>query len=318
MTDDRAREPLPIPPELIGARLDRLVATAARVGSRARAREVLASGKVWVNGAPATDGAAALPADATVEIRWNQPGTGRDQVRARAAITEVGLTVLYEDDHVLCVDKPPGLLTDAATAEQRRERDTVVHRLRRYLKAQGKQPFVGHRIDRDTSGVIAFAKDERSWERLRAQFHARTPERVYWAILQGVPRPESGTWVDDMVWDDALLAQRLAAPHEHGAVRASAHYAVQRVWAAGLSEVEVRLVTGRRNQIRLHAMLRGYPLLGERLYTGPDFQARGPRVTRHALHARRLGFTHPITGAPLRIESPLPADLVDVVARLGA
>lgn len=311
---------LAIGPEHEGIRLDRLLAGMERVGSRNRARELLESGKVTVDGRKVGpgEGGAPVPVGAVVEIAWNKPGTGRDQVRARQSIAEAGLVILYEDDHVLCVDKPPGLLTDAATEEQRRERDTVTARLRRYLKPQGTQPFVGHRIDRDTSGVVAFAKHEKAWERLRAQFHERTPERVYWALLQGAPQPRSGTWVDDMVWDDELLAQRPAVrADEHGVVRASAHYATQQIWASGVSQVEVRLVTGRRNQIRLHAMLRGYPLIGERLYTGPEHVIVGPRSERHALHARRLGFTHPMTGKPLVVESPLPPDMVALLTQLG-
>ena len=316
---DRGTDRIVVAPDQAGSRLDRLITSLERVGSRSRARELVASGKVTVDGKKVggSDGGNALAAGSVVEIAWNRPGTGRDQVRARFSIEEANLKILYEDDHILCVDKPSGLLTDAATEEQRRERDTVVHRLRRYLKPQGVTPFVGHRIDRDTSGVIAFAKHERAWERLRAQFHARTPERVYWAVLQGIPQPRSGLWVDDMVWDDQILAQRPARPGEHGAVLASANYAVEQVFSGGLSQVEVRLVTGRRNQIRLHAMLRGFPLVGERLYTGHDFRAIGPRVERHALHARRLGFEHPITGDRVLVESPLPPDMLDLISKLG-
>jgi 23S rRNA pseudouridine1911/1915/1917 synthase len=314
---DRARERAEVPADRAGVRLDKFLAELPGVASRRRAREALESGKVTIDGLPVSDAAQALAAGSVVEVEWNRPGTGRLVVEARKAISAVNLGIAYEDDDIVCVDKPAGLLTDAATREQRRERDTVVHRLRTYLRPQGVTPFVGHRIDRDTSGLVAFAKHERAWERLRAQFHARTPERVYLAILQGIPVPSEGTWTDDMVWDERELIQRLAKRGERGLVRASARYRVIRTFASGLAQVEVQLVSGRRNQIRLHAMLRGYPLVGERLYLAPGHQRRGPDLARHALHAWRLAFDQPMTGARIALESPLPPDLAGLIAALS-
>jgi 23S rRNA pseudouridine1911/1915/1917 synthase len=271
------------------------------------------SGKVSVDGTECRDPARTLAAGADLVIAWNRPGTGRAQRAAMASVAEAGLAILREDPWYIAVDKPPGLLTDAATREQRRERDTVVHRLRTYLAPQGKRPFPAHRIDRDTSGAVLLAKDERTHAALRAQFHAHLPTRVYLAVLQGVPATPAGTWEDWMAWDDALLIQRQVAPESRGAVLATASWTLVKELPAGLSLVEVRLGTGRRNQIRLHAMLRGMPLLGERMYLPERFERRGPRIERHALHAWKLGFTHPVDRSAVQLEAPVPADLRAVI-----
>lgn len=299
-----------------GWRLDRFLAELPSVGSRRRAREALSSGKVTVEGTTATeeDGGRTLPLGATVVIDWNRPGSGREWVAARGALVESGLKILWEDHRMLFVEKPPGLLTDAATEEQRRERDTATQRVRVYLRPQGKQAFVVHRIDRDTSGVLLFAKDEAAQTLLKTQFEAREPERVYLALLQGVPSPASGTWIDDMVWDGHQLIQRVPRhANERGTVRASAHYKVLETLASGCALVEVRLVTGRRNQIRLHAMLRNVPLVGERLYNPRPWTPIGPNATRQWLHAHRLGVRHPETQERIAVESPIPPDLTAIL-----
>ena len=112
-----------------------------------------------------------------------------------------------------------------------------------------------------------------------------------------------------MSWDSERLVQRPAGPDTPGAVLAQAHYRVTSEFALGHSAVEVRLVTGRRNQIRLHAMLRGFPLVGERKYLAPGSEPRAGGIARHALHACRLAFDHPATGERITVESPVPPDL---------
>lgn len=306
------------PVEQAGWRLDRVVAGRETVGSRRRAREAVESGKVSLQGAVCTDLARVVPAGAALELSWNQPGTGRAQRAAVASVVEAGLGILYEDAWLIAVDKPPGLLTDAATQEQRRERDTVVHRLKKYLAPQGKRAFPAHRIDRDTSGAVLLAKDERTHAALRAQFHAHTPERVYLAILQGIPSTSTGTWSDWMAWDNALLIQRVASPGAPGSVLAEAHWSLRREIPGGMALVEVRLVSGRRNQIRLHAMLRGLPLVGERMYLPERFERRGPRMERHALHAWKLAFEHPARRERVALECAVPADLRRMIGPMGA
>jgi len=132
---------------------------------------------------------------------------------------------------------------------------------------------------------------------------------VYLAIVEGVPEPREGTWEDWMAWDARKRVQRLAAEGDEGAVLAQAHYRVTAELPKGRAALEVRLVSGRRNQIRLHAMLRGYPLVGERLYVPEGLPRRSHDIARHALHAHRLAFDHPNSGQRITVESPIPVDL---------
>lgn len=297
------------PAEHAGWRLDKAVAARESVGARRRARGVVESGKVSVDGRACTDPGRPVASGEVVTIAWNRPGTGGKRRASGTATTVAGLRILYEDTALLVVDKPAGLLTDSASRKQERERETVKKRLEPYLRRQGKAPFPAHRIDRDTSGAVLFAKDEHAFEQLRVQFHARTPERVYVAVVEGVPEPSEGTWVDSMVWDRARRRQRPAEPGDEGAVLAEARYRVTAQLPRGRALLEVRLVSGRRNQIRLQAMLRGHPLVGERLYVPPGHPRRSAEIARHALHALRLAFVHPVGGARIAVESPLPADM---------
>jgi 23S rRNA pseudouridine1911/1915/1917 synthase len=254
-----------------------------------------------------------LAAGAAVELRWNEPGTGRERVRARQDLELAGLRVIYQDDAVIALDKPPGLLTDTASREQARERDSVKKRLIPLLRAEGARPHVVHRLDRDTSGVVLFARTEAAEDILRARFARHEPERVYLALVQGVPRDPEGTWEDWMAWDRRAHIQRPSRPGEADAVLASASW--RRVEILGrCSLLEVRLHTGRRNQIRLHAQLRGHPLVGERLYVDPG--SPPPTFGRQALHAARLSVAHPDDGRILVLESPLPEDLLGLLRRL--
>ena len=172
-----------------------------------------------------------------------------------------------------------------------------------------------HRIDRDTSGLVLFAKTPRAQEALKEQFRRREPERVYLAIVYGHPAPPAGTWRDVLVWDKDSLIQRATHPDDPRGKEAVAHYRVVETFAA-TSLIEVRLHTGKRNQIRIQARLRGHTLVGEKRYTfGPD-ALRPIQFERHALHAWRLAFDHPPDGRRVQFEAPLPADFAALVARL--
>ena len=306
-----------VAPGEAGLRLDRVVAALPGVGSRRRAREAVVSGKVDVDGVTAgvEDAGRALPAGARVTLAWDRPGTSNALARAREGLG--GLAILHEDRSLLAVDKPAGLLTEAASRRQSQERDTLVKRLRAYLRVQGDRLHVVHRIDRDTSGVVLVARTEAAALRLGAEFRTHRPERVYLAVVHGVLDPPEGDWADWMAWDPGRLLQVPSAPGRRGAVLAEASYRTVRAFGGRASEVEVRLHTGRRNQIRLHLEIRGHPLLGEMLYLPDGWEDPGLYAPRQALHARRLAVRHPDDGRITAFEAPVPPDMAALLEGLG-
>ena len=223
------------------------------------------------------------------------------------------LQIVYEDDVLVVIDKPAGLL--AVPLERREDAPSVYELLTEHLRARKRRPFVVHRIDRDTSGLVVFTKDPRTQRLLREQFKRREPERVYLAIVYGHPNPPEGTWCDRLVWDARALIMKETHPRDPSGKDAVSAYRVVETFET-TSLVEVRLHTGKRNQIRLQARLRGHTLVGEQRYTfGPD-GLRPIAFARQALHAHRLAFRHPADERLVRFESPLPADLEALLARL--
>jgi 23S rRNA pseudouridine1911/1915/1917 synthase len=192
----------------------------------------------------------------------------------------------------------------------------VYDHVEQHLRTRGKRrPFVVHRIDRDTSGLVVFATNPRAQLRLKDQFRRREPDRVYLAVVYGHPDPPEGTWRDHLAWDEAALIQKETHPRDPRAKEAISDYRVLESFADA-SLVEVRLHTGKRNQIRLQARLRGHMLIGEQRYVyGPD-ALRPVAFPRQALHAWRLAFRHPDDGRPLSFEAPLPDDLERLLAHL--
>jgi 23S rRNA pseudouridine1911/1915/1917 synthase len=319
-----AEETLVIDASTAGARLDKVLAGLPSVGSREKARQVLKSGKVTLDGSAvgADDGGRALSAGNRIVVRWNQPGTGTRRVAAKEALDRAGVVVRYEDAAILVADKPAGLLTDAADADQLKNRDTLRKRVRAWLR--GDQVWPAHRIDRDTTGLVVFAKTEVAQAALKAQWIERTPVRVYLAVLEGSIEGDRGRFSDWMRWDGPTRIQRPCEPDTEGAWLAQADWTVKQRFDGRGTLVEVRLITGRRNQIRLHAMLAGHPLYGEPLYKipvrpGSRAAARAatrPTIERQALHAHQLGFVHPTTREPVSFESPIPEDIAELLRRL--
>ena len=303
-----------------GLRLDKFLAASSRMGSRTRASAALERGKVFVNGQEAGAPAAAtrLAAGDVVRLWLDRPGSAKrppsrgwrfgDSRDAR------GLQIVFEDDALIVLNKPAGLL--AVPLERRGEAPSAYDELARYLRTRRKRrPLVVHRIDRDTSGLVVFAKRADAQQKLREQFKRHTVERVYRAVVYGHPTPPSGTWRDHLVWDRAALVQKETHPRDPRGKEAVADYRVVERFA-GASLIEIRLVTGKRNQIRLQARLRGHTLVGEARYVyGPE-RLRHVSFPRQALHACRLAFTHPLSGEPLEFDAPLPDDLVRLIDRL--
>jgi 23S rRNA pseudouridine1911/1915/1917 synthase len=300
-------------PQDAGVRLDKYLAAAERLGSRARAAAALARRKVFINDreASSADAAARLRPGDVVRVWMDRPGTAK---RPTALGDDRDLPIVYEDDTLIVLNKPAGVL--AVPLERRGDARSVFEDLKAYLSARHKpRPFVVHRIDRDTSGLVVFAKTAAAQAALKEQFKRHRAERLYRAVVYGQPSPPSGTWRDRLVWDTKALIQKETHPRDPRGKDAVCHYRV--ISALGrASLIEVALQTGRRNQIRLQARLRGHTLVGEQRYVyGPD-TLRPISVPRQALHAFRLTFAHPADGRELRFEAPMPADMDDLIARL--
>jgi len=296
-----------------GVRLDKFLAAEGRAGSRARAIAALRRRKVFLNNREAEErdaGTMLAPGD-IVRLWMDRPGSASPRMSLGVGRD---LPVVFEDDHLVVLNKPPGVL--AVPLEQRADARSVYGDLKEYLRRRGrKRAYVVHRIDRDTSGLVVFAVNVRAQERLKEQFERRTVERVYLALVYGRPTPAAGTWEDRIAWDADSLTQKKAHPRDPRAKEAISNYRVLETFRDA-SLIEVRLVTGRRNQIRIQAGLRGHSLIGEQRYVFDPVPARPIQFPRQALHAYRLSFRHPRDERPLTFEVPMPADMTELLARL--
>ncbi|MEO8520313.1 MAG: RluA family pseudouridine synthase, partial [Acidobacteriota bacterium] len=284
-----------------GSRLDKFLADPSRLGSRGRAVTALERGKVFVNGAEVTlaDAGRRLAPGDVIRLWMDRPGSAR----ARPRLGPSGeLDVVYEDEALIVVNKPAGLLT--VPLERRAAQPSVFDQIEDRMRSHGRRrPLVVHRIDQDTSGLVMFAKDARSQRALQDQFKRREPARVYLAVVYGVPEPREGTWRNVLVWDEKALIQKETHPRDPRGTEAVSLYRVVEPFAAA-ALIEVRLRTGRRNQIRIQARLRGHTLVGEERYVyGPEILRPIP-FQRQALHASRLGFLHPEDGRQMELEAP--------------
>jgi 23S rRNA pseudouridine1911/1915/1917 synthase len=273
-------------------RLDLAVARAFGLSRRA-ARDAVRAGRVDVGGATVAEpGAEVDPGTAKIELHASRPA--RRAVRTR-------LSVLHEDGDVVIVDKPAGLLTVPTEA---REKDTLWSRVLFYLQHRyGGRPYAGivHRLDKETSGAVVFARNREALHFLQARFREHVIEREYVALVAGTP-PGEGSFDADLVREPGLR-RSVARPGQTGR-RAVTHYrTLERL--PGASLVAARLETGRTHQIRVHFAAAGHPVLGDRVYGPRDAEHEAPR---QMLHARTLGFPHPVTGRRVAAESPLPAD----------
>jgi len=317
-TDSRRGRPPGLPEWTVaaaeaGTRRDKFLSAPERVGSRAKVVTAIERGKVFLNEVECTlaDAAARLVAGDVVRVWMDRPGSA---TRRPGPYKSGALDILFEDDALIVLNKPAGLLS--VPLERRHQAPSIVTLLEDYFRSSGKRkPFVVHRIDLDTSGLVLFAKTALAQQRLKDQFRRREPERVYWAVVYGHPDPPQGTWRDRLVWDTKALIQKQTHRSDPGGTDAECNYKVLEP-LADTTLIEVRLHTGKRNQIRIQARLRGHTLVGEKRYVfGPD-ALRPIAFPRQALHARRLAFRHPSDDRPLEFEAPLPSDMAELLERL--
>ena len=284
--------------ELVG-RADRVVQKLTAL-SRSQIRGLFDHDCVSVNGNRCASIGAEVACGDVVEARYDLHRRYHERPRAWE---DDAFRIIFEDDCLVVVDKTAGVLTVPAHPGD----DALVHAISRYFAHRGlrERAQVGHRLDRDVSGLLVFAKSRGIAETLQNQFEARKPEREYAAIVHGI-MPEQGTFESYLATTRNL--QRYSTDESSGGELAITHYQLRRV-VHGASWLRVWLETGRRNQIRVHMADAAHPVLGDPRYR-PDLSIHPQwRVKRLALHAASLGFRHPLTGKPVHFEAPLPAPM---------
>jgi 23S rRNA pseudouridine1911/1915/1917 synthase len=299
-----------------GLRLDKWLAAPDRLSSRSRALDAIAKGKVFLNDVEqsTSDAARKLQPGETVRLWMDRPGSAERRYSERRSGE---LHLLYEDADLIVVNKPAGLLSVPLASQP--DEPSLLDQLKQHLRSHRKtEPLVIHRIDRDTSGIVLFAKSGAARRELKDQFEKRRAERVYLAVVHGHPAPEQGLWRDQLEWDQDELKQQPAAHRSARAKEAVCRYrTIEKFEAPTLGAlIEVNLVTGKRNQIRIQAGLRGHPLVGEKMYLYENAPPRRLHFARQALHAHRLRFKHPTNGRDMNFEAPLPPDLASLIERL--
>jgi 23S rRNA pseudouridine1911/1915/1917 synthase len=263
--------------------------------SRSSVKALLTRGQVVVDNYPVTQYNHPLQPGQDVVIDWSGP---------RKDETVKDLEILFEDHDLIVIIKPSGLL---AIASENEKEKTAYHILAGHVRKTdpGKRLFIVHRLDRDTSGVMLFAKSEEVKNKLQNQWKRIVTERAYVAVVEGTVRKPEGTIASRLAETKTKLMYSTTKPGE--GVEAVTHYKVLQSSAAR-SLLELHLETGRKNQIRVHMKDIGHSIVGDKKYgalTNP--------IGRLALHARILAFRHPVTGQPLRFEAPIPPEFLRLV-----
>ncbi len=306
-----------------GARLDKFLAGALPDLSRTRVKALIQGGRVASGGETLADPSYRVKPGQGFAI--SVPAAAPAEPRGQA----IDLAVVYEDAHLIVVDKPAGMVVHPAPGNPDR---TLVNALIAHcgdnLSGVGGalRPGIVHRLDKDTSGLIVAAKSDAAHAALAAQFKGRTLTRAYKAVVWGVPSPAAGEITGNIGRNPAN--RKKMAVLRRGGRRAVTRYRVLAALSAVASLVECRLETGRTHQIRVHFSARGHPLIGDVLYGRATRQRTASlcetarralaRFRRQALHAYRLEFDHPQSGEALHLESELPNDMKALIALLGA
>lgn len=300
---------LVVPPASAGMRLDRLIATLPEVGTRSRAKQLVDRGLVRVDGRVRKT-AYEVRAGTTVEVDVPPAEPSRVEPEERA------LRILYEDEHLLAIDKPPGLVVHPAPGARR---GTLVNALVHHLGTlagvgEPDRPGIVHRLDRDTSGVLLIARTAAALEALARQFRTRVIDKRYVAIVRGVLKPASGT-IDRPIGRHPRERKRMSTHSPRGRTAVTHWTVLEHFREATL--VRLRPETGRTHQLRVHLAALGHPILGDRVYGArrPP-SARLPSPPRQALHAEEIGFAHPASGERMVVRAALPEDLELVLAAL--
>jgi 23S rRNA pseudouridine1911/1915/1917 synthase len=299
-----------------GSRLDRYLAEKLPDLSRARLQALIAEGHVRLEGREVR---------ASLRVREGDRLTVAvpELVPALPAPEDIPLTVVHEDDHLVVVDKPAGLVVHPGAGTPS---GTLVNALLRHVRGLSGvggvvRPGIVHRLDKGTSGLLVVAKDDATHAALSRQFAGRAVEKEYRALVIGVPARREGT-ITAPIGRDPVHRKKMSVRATRGRPARTSYRVVEAFDGAAL--LAVRIETGRTHQIRVHLASQGHPVAGDPVYGGtrrPPSRSAGARealasLRRPALHAARLAFVHPATGERVSFESPLPADFGRVLAAL--
>ncbi len=299
-----------------GLRLDRALAEALPNLSRERVKNLIKGGRVTdEQGTQLWDPAAKAAAPATLAIHLPAPAPAHNVAQ------NLDLVIAYEDEHLIVVDKPAGMVVHPAAGNLD---GTLVNALLHHCAGQLSgiggvaRPGIVHRIDKDTSGLIVAAKHDRAHEGLAKQFAAHSIDRRYLALATGRPMPASGT-IDAALGRSSSNRKKMAVVAAGRGKHAITHYRTIEP-LNGATLVECRLETGRTHQVRVHMAHIGHPLVGDPVYgrarkpLSDVLKARG--FARQALHAAHLGFIHPLTGIKVALDSEIPMDMRELIDEL--
>lgn len=298
-----------------GRRLDRALAAVLPALSRERLKALISSGRV-------TGPAGAVRDPAAKALSGAYQVTIPEPAPAHNAPQDIALDIVFEDEHLLVVDKPPGMVVHPAAGNADGTLvNALLHHCAGRLSGIGgvARPGIVHRIDKGTSGLLVVAKTDVAHEGLSAQFARHGIDRRYRAVVAGLPNPLAGT-IDAPLARSPANRQKMAIVEGRRGKRAVTHYRVlEPLREAAL--VECRLETGRTHQVRVHMTSIGHPLLGDPAYGRTRMPHREllKRLgfERQALHAAELGFIHPVTGAPLSFKSDAPSDMQELLSALA-
>ncbi len=307
-----------------GQRLDRALAAAIPDLSRERLKALIGEGRVIVGKHIITNPSAKVMGGGNFSL--SQPAPEPSEALPEA----IALDITHEDADLIVINKPAGMVVHPAVGHPSGTLvNALLHHCRGALSGIGgvARPGIVHRIDKDTSGLLVIAKSDAAHEGLARQFAAHSIERLYDAIAAGHPVPASGTIhgaigrsAQDRKKMALLCTNEIAAQGKGRGKVATTHYA-SRKRLLGATQIECRLETGRTHQVRVHMASIGHALLGDPLYgrTPPSLRPVLAELgfARQALHARTLGFVHPVSGAQMRFEAALPEDLLQLAAALA-
>ena len=328
--DESALQQITATSEDAGKRLDQFLVTQIADTSRARVQQLIEEKKVLVDG---------KAAKASYKLRGTEQIEIIGEVQLpplRAIAEEIPLEIVYEDDDLIVVNKPAGMMVHAGAGatEDARNRGTLVnallHRFQSLSEVGGDlRPGIVHRLDRQTSGLMIVAKNDVAHRKLATAFSSRRVHKTYLALVQGWMKEAKGT-ISAAISRDRIRRTRMTTKLSGGR-EAISHYRVRERFETAygkFSLVEIKIETGRTHQIRVHMASLGHPVVGDTLYgAAGELKPPAPRVKsanavpvlslpRNFLHAAELRFTHPKTGEPLSFSRPLPPELISFVEQL--